>query len=185
MSQGYQPFQSRPQFAAPAYGPPALTDAQLSQLPPPSLPAAASVVDRPGVIAIGATLAVTASLQWICGLGLLWVIATVGADELSRAGEEGAIFHILNRFGYRMIDGLVWPLFGFPLLSFVTGLLVLKPRTWTRIVHSALGLAAVVWSAWWLRDHLVWWVSAAVYIAVACAVLWTPAASRWYGRQRS
>ncbi len=67
----------------------------------------------------------------------------------------------------------------------VTGFLALRARRWTRIAHSALGLVVLAWSAWWLRDHLLWWVFGALYITLAVGVLWTPAASRWYGRPRS
>ncbi len=188
MSQGYQPFPSRPQFSAPTYAPVPLSDDQLRQLPPPPPPVGAArppVVERPAGIALGATLAVTAGLQWCCGLALVWLTTVAGVAEFDRAGEQGALFHMLNRFNYRMLDGLAWPLFGFPLVSVVTGFLVLRARPWTRLVHSALGLVALAWSGWWLRDHLVWWAVVALYIALAVGVLWTPTASRWYGRQRS
>ncbi len=180
MSEGY------PQFEAPNYGSPPLSDQQLRQLPPPVVPrpatavAPAGSVPRPAVIALGATLAVTASLQWICALGLAWVTATVGAGELSSSGSNGGLFHILERFNYRLLDGLAWPLFLFPLGSLVTGFLVLRQEPWTRIAHTVLGLAALGWSAWWLRDNLAWWASAALYIGTAVAVVWTPAATRWY-----
>lgn len=194
MSQGY------PQFAAPTAQPP-LSDHQLSQLPPPWSPPPWSpqpssaqpwspppgprpvVEQRPAVVAIAATLAVVAALQFVCVLGLAWVTATAGADQLATTGQEGGLFHILQRFNYRMLDGLAWPLFGFPVASFVTGLLLLVRRSWTRLLHTGLGLAALGWSAFWLRDHLLWWVSAALYVAVACLLLWTPAANRWYGRR--
>ena len=31
-----------------------------------------------------------------------------------------------------MVDGLAWPLYGFPLLSFFLGFVVLAPRPWAR-----------------------------------------------------
>lgn len=104
-------------------------------------------------------------------------------SELAQQGEEGAFFHILNRFHYRMVDGLAWPLYAFPVASFVTGFLLLSGRGWTRLAHTGVGLLALGWSAWWLREHLAWWASPAAYVAVACLILWTPAASRWYGRR--
>lgn len=186
-----QPVPGWPTFTAPTYLPPPLSDLQLQQLPPPA-PTPAPTFGRPGapatgqqrpaVIAIAATLAVTAALQWICALGLLWVTATVGAADLGQQGAEGGLFHILNRFNYRLVDGLAWPLFGFPLLSLVTGFLILSGRAWTRIAHTAVGVLALSWSAWWLRDDLAWWFAPACYVAIACLILWTPAATRWFAR---
>ena len=57
-------------------------------------------------------MTVTASLQWICGLSFAWLVATAGAANLALEGSEGSLFHLLNRFHYRMIDGLAWPLYG-------------------------------------------------------------------------
>ena len=138
--------------------------------------------ERPATITLATTLAVTASLQWLCGLSLLWLLASSGTRSLAQAGSEGVIFHLLNRFDDRMLDGLALPLYGFPLLSFVTGTLVPVQRPWTRLAHTAVGLAALAWSAWWLRDNLFWWVVAATYITLSCVFLWTPAATRWYTR---
>lgn len=184
MSQGY------PQFAAPVPVRPPLSDHELSQLPPPwspppspTAPNRPALEQRPAVVAIAATLAVTAALQFVCVLGLAWVTATVGADQLDTTGSEGGLFHILQRFNYRMLDGLAWPLFGFPVASFVTGLLLLVRRPWTRLLHTGLGVVALGWSAFWLRDDLLWWVSPALYVAIGCLLLWTPAANRWYGRR--
>jgi hypothetical protein len=191
-----------PQFTPPRPGPVAgpgmpeyrdpasLTDAQLRQLPPPSPPAAhgdagAGQYHRPAAITIAATLAVTGSLQWICGLTFLWLAAIAGADTLSRSGAESAVFHILHRFDVRMTDGLALPLFLFPAAAFLSGFLILWQRPWTRISHTALGVAALAWSAWWLQNHLLWWCVAGLYILVGCLLLWTPGASHWYGRHGS
>lgn len=185
------PVPGWPSFTAPTYAPPPLSDLQLRQLPPPpvqqQLPpgtpgAPGADQQRPAVIAIAATLAITAGLLWMAGLGLLWVTATVGAADLGQQGAEGGLFHILNRFNYRLVDGLAWPLFGFPLLAVVTGFLLLSGRAWTRIAHTALGVLALGWAAWWLREDLTWWISPACYVAFACLVLWTPAVTRWYTR---
>ena len=188
MSTGY------PQFTAPGAGSggevpgngsPSLSDQQIRRLPPPlppgAHPAPAAAPQRPVGIGLATTLAVTASLQWICGLTLLWLAAVAGADSLSRSGTEGAVFHLLHRFDVRMSDGLAGPLYLLPLASLLTGLLILSQRPWTRIAHTAVGLVALGWSAWWLQDHLEWWAVGAVYIAIGCLVLWTPSASRWYG----
>jgi hypothetical protein len=186
-----------PQFTAPGIGsgggsvpgngPSSLSDQQLRQLPPPmppsGLPTPAAGAQRPVGIGLATTLAVTASLQWICGLTLLWLVVVAGADTLSRSGTEGAVFHLLHRFDVRMSDGLAVPLYLLPLASMLTGFLILSQRPWTRIAHTAVGLVALGWSAWWLRDHLAWWAVGALYILIGCLVLWTPSASRWYGRQ--
>ena len=172
--------------ANPGYGDPALlTDAQLRQLPPPSPPtthgdAQPGHYQRPAAITIAATLAVTGSLQWICGLTVLWLAAIAGAETLSRSGTEGAIFHILHRFDVRMTDGLAVPLYLFPVAAFISGFLILWQRSWTRIAHTALGVAALAWSAWWLQNSLLWWCVSGLYILVGCLLLWTPSASRWY-----
>ena len=139
---------------------------------------------RPAVIALACTLAVVASLQWICGLTLAWITATTTTSTFAELGDNGAIFHILNRFNYRMLDGLAVPLFGFPLLSLVTGFLILARRPWTRLLHTLVGVAALAWAAWWLHDNLLWWFSAAWYVVVACLVLWTPGATAWYRWRR-
>jgi hypothetical protein len=132
------------------------------------------------VIAVACSLAAIGSLQWVCGLSLLWVSAAVGVGTFSQVGDNGALFHILNRFNYRMLDGLAVPLYLFPLASLATGFVILHRRPWTRVLHTVVGLAALVWGAWWLRDNLLWWFSAAWYVAVACLILWTPAATVWY-----
>ncbi|GAA1434085.1 hypothetical protein GCM10009616_27550 [Microlunatus lacustris] len=176
---GYPPaFPARPDHpaSAPLWSPPTL--------PPPALPAPVPPPEgppqRPAVIALACTLAVLGSLQWICGLSLLWVTATVGAGAFAEVNDNGAVFHILNRFNYRMLDGLAVPLYLFPLASIITGFLILSRRRWTRAVHTAVGLVALAWAAWWLQDNLLWWFSAAWYVAVACLVLWTPGATAWY-----
>jgi hypothetical protein len=186
-----------PQFTAPGagsggspvpgYDPPSLSDQQLRQLPPPLPPTGdpglSAGSERPVGIALATTLAVTASLQWICGLSLLWLAAVAGADSLNRSGTQGAVFHLLHRFDVRMSDGLAVPLYLLPLASLLTGFLLVSQRPWTRIAHTAVGLVALGWSAWWLQHQLEWWAVGALYILTGCLVLWTPSASRWYGRQ--
>lgn len=180
-------FQAPPPVIPPAPSPPALPSAAVQPSswpaagwpgpdshPPTALPA------RPAVIALACTMAVVASLQWICVLTLAWVTATTTTSTFAELGDNGALFHILNRFNYRMLDGLAIPLYGFPLISLVTGFLILARRPWTRLVHTLAGLAALAWAAWWLQDNLLWWFGPAWYVVLACLVLWTPAATAWY-----
>jgi hypothetical protein len=126
-------------------------------------------------------LAVTASLQWICVLAFAWLVALAATEELSTSGVDGVIFHMMNRFGYRMIEGLAWPLFGLPLASTVFGLALLGRRPWSRIAFTVAGVAAVTWSAWWLQGALLFWIPVASYILIACVLVWTPTANRWFG----
>lgn len=162
----------------PTAAPPSYPTPRPTPYPPPPL-----ALQRPAVIAMAATMAVTASLQWICALSFAWLVATAGASSLSTQGSEGGLFHLLHRFHIAMVDELAVPLYGFPLLSFFAGFLVLAPRPWARWVLTGVGLLALGWSAWWLQDNLVWWLAPALYILVSCLILWTPGASRWY-RQR-
>lgn len=133
---------------------------------------------------IAATLAVTASLQWICGLSLAWLVARAATDNLGTRGVEGGVYHLFNRIHERMLDGLAVPLYLFPLASFITGFLVLAPRPWARVTHTVVGLTALGWSAWWLWGDLAWWLVPAAYVGVACLLVWTPAASGWYRQSR-
>jgi len=135
---GYRPD---PYAGAPGpQGPPA---------PVPAWPVAAQpyapVVrrQRPAVIAMAATMTVTASLQWLCALSLAWLVATAGAAGLSTADTEGAFYHILRRFHLRMIEGLALPLYGFPTLAFFLGFVVLAPRVWARVALTLTGVAAL------------------------------------------
>lgn len=183
MSQEYgPPPYGAPQFQPPT-GQPLPTAAYWTPVPASYAIAptpAAGPPQRPATITLACTLAVLASLQWICGLSLLWVTAAVGTDTFDEAGDNGAVFHILSRFEYRMVDGLAVPLYLFPLASLVTGFLILNRRSWARLAHTLVGAAALGWAAWWLRDDLLWWFSGAWYVVVACLVLWTPAATAWY-----
>lgn len=178
------PPQAQPRYPAPApYAPPlAPTAGQVPQPVPVGMPLGtpAGPPQRPAVIALGGSLAVVASLQWICVLSICWVAATIGTSTFAQIGDNGVVFHVLNRFNSRMLDGLAVPLYGFPLVSFVTGFLVLTRRRWARALHTGVGLAALGWAAWWLQDSLLWWFGAAGYVVVACLVLWTRAATAWY-----
>ena len=179
-----------------------MSDAQLRQLPPPAYPGpsrypvpawrpaptstwsspAAPRDQRPVVVGLATTLAVTASLLWISGLSLGWLVAAAASGELYRSGETGLVFHTLRSFSDRMLDGLAIPLYVFPVASLVTGFLLLRRRGWTRVLHTVVGLLALSWSAWWLQHSLLQWGGIALYVGIAVAVLWTPAANRWYAR---
>lgn len=133
------------------------------------------------MIGLAVTLAVTASLLWVCGLSLAWLVALAGTGAISSSGDDGYVFHLLDEFTLRMGDGLWLPLYGFPAASLVSGFLLLSRRSWVRLAHSVVGAAALGWAAWWLRDALPVWFVVAVYVATSVAVLWTPAVARWYG----
>jgi hypothetical protein len=139
---------------------------------------------RPAVIAMAATMTVTASLQWICVLSFGWLVATAGAASLSTRDIEGALYHMLRRFHLRMIEGLALPLYGFPMVAFVLGFLILAPRWWSRAALTVTGVAALAWSGWWLRNDILWWLPIATYIGIVCLIVWTPGASQWYKQRQ-
>lgn len=177
---GY-PAPGQPGFSAP--GPPVSIRPPQQPVPSPGFLPPVLALQRPAVVAMSATMTVTASLQWICALSFAWLVATAGASNLALQGSEGSLFHLLHRFHISMVDGLAWPMYGIALLAFFAGFLVLAPRPWARWVLTGTGLLALGWSAWWLQDNLIWWLAPALYILIACLILWTPGASRWY-RQR-
>ncbi|SER03985.1 hypothetical protein [Microlunatus flavus] len=170
----------------PSWGPaPGVTDEQLRQLPPPvpSLPLAAGGEQRPAVVGLAVTLAVTAAMLWVCGLSLFLLVAAAGTRALGPSGDDGVIFHLLDEAVLRMGDGLWLPLYGFPVASVVTAFCLLARRPWTRIAHTAVGVVALAWAAWWLRESWLTWFVVAVYVGTAVGVLWVPSANRWYGRR--
>jgi hypothetical protein len=185
------PYGGPPQPTAPPWPAQQLPAHQwpAQQLPVPPWPgqpqpyAPALRPQRPAVIAMAATMTVTASLQWLCALSLAWLVATAGASGLSSANAEAPLFHILRRFHLRMIEGLALPLYAFPTLAFFLGFVILAPRLWARLALTLTGVAALAWSAWWLRGDILWWLPIATYIAVVCLVLWTPGATQWYRRR--
>ena len=187
MSQ-YPGYQAPGPHGAPQFSPPGSQPTAPQPVPAwplPTQPYAAVVPpQRPAVIAMAATMTVTASLQWLCALSLAWLVATAGAAGLSTTDAEGALYHMLRRFHLRMIEGLALPLYGFPTLAFFLGFVVLAPRVWARLALTLTGVAALVWSAWWLRNDILWWLPIATYIGIVCLILWTPGATQWY-RQRA
>jgi hypothetical protein len=132
------------------------------------------------VVGLATTLAATASLQWVCVLSFGWLVATAGTAQLQTSGVDGGVYHVLDRFSYRMADGLAWPLYLFPVASFVLSFVLLTRREWARLAFTATGAASILWSGWWLRDNLAWWLIPAGYIALTVLVLWTADATRWY-----
>ena len=166
----------------PPVAPPPVPDRVLRQLPPPAVGPVPPPggVQRPALVAVAVSLAVTASLLWVCGLSLFGVVALAGTDAMSSVGDEGVVFHTLDQFVLRMGDGLWVPLYGFPAASVVSGFLLLTGRPWSRLAHSAVGVASLGWAGWWLRDSPLAWVAVAVYVGLSVAVLWAPAVGRWY-----
>jgi hypothetical protein len=173
-----------PGYRGDPYGGPSRPSAPIPPWPAQTQSYGAPVRQRPAVIAMAATMTVTASLQWLCVLSLAWLVATAGASGLSTTDVEGALYHMLRRFHLRMIEGLALPLYGFASASFFLGFVVLAPRTWARLALTLTGVAALAWSAWWLRNDILWWLPIATYIGIVCLILWTPGASSWY-RQRN
>lgn len=175
----------QPQVHPPAgYSAPTTPD-PWTQPSPPAAPVApygrvAQPPQRPALVTMAATLAVTGSLQFLTGLTLLWLIAVAGNQELGTTGADGVMFHILNRFNDRMLTGLAFPLYLFPLGALALGLLLPTRRPWTRLAFSLLGLAAVAWLAWLFRYDLEWLILPGAYIAFCVGLVWTSAASRWY-----
>lgn len=179
------PHFSPPGNQAPPLPPPSMQpapgQARWATAPPTYVPPVRP--QRPAVIAMAATMTVTASLQWLCLVSFGWLVATAGASGLSTADTEGAIYHMLRRFHLRMIEGLALPLYGFPTLAFFLGFVVLAPRLWARLALTLTGVAALAWSGWWLRNDILWWLPIATYVGVVCLLLWTPGATHWYRRR--
>lgn len=148
-------------------------------------PYGAPRAQRPAVIGMAATMTVTASLQWICVLSFGWLVATAGAASLSTTDVEGGLYHMLRRFHLRMIEGLALPLYGFPVIAFFLGFMILMPRLWARLALTLTGVAALAWSAWWLRHDILWWLPVATYVGIVCLILWTPGATHWYRQRRA
>lgn len=173
---------------APGSGPGGIPYGPAPDVLPPRIPArrasteAPEASPRPGVVGVASSLSVTASLQWLCGLTFVWLVATVGAERLGTSGQSGSVFHILNRFHYRMVEGLAIPLYLVPAASLVFGLLLPRRAAWTRVGYTAVGLVALAGSAWLLRNHLLWWILPSIYIGVATAIVWTRSATAWYRR---
>lgn len=131
------------------------------------------------MIILSLVLIVTGSLLWMAALGFVWIFVYVARDSFGYSGVEGAIYHMLERFHLRMLEGLAVVLFGAPGLAVILSFFLLRPTAWPRIAVSALGVISVVVCGLMLPGDLNWLIPGAAYIAFACVILWTPAVSRW------
>lgn len=140
---------------------------------------------RPGVITFAATMTVTASMLWVCGLAFVWLVAFAAMDQFDTAVQSEAVFyHMANRFHLTLLNGLAWPLFLFPLAATVAGFIVLTRAIWARVTFTVLGVASLIFLVIWLRSDAMWLLPAGAYIAFCVAMVWTPAAGRWYSAPR-
>lgn len=171
-----QPIQQQP-----TPYPPAPQQSAQQQYPTP-YPMRRPVLDqRPAVLSMAATMSFMASLQFVCVLGFVWLVAWTGMevyDPNSTTGE-GALFTLASRMHGALKYGLFLPMFGIPTIALVTSWFPLIRQQWGRIVHTAVGILALGWSAWWLRDRLEFWIAPALYIGFCCVVVWTPGVNRW------
>ncbi len=138
---------------------------------------------RPAVVAMSASMTVTASALWVCALALGWLLAAALQTRLQADQDfDGQVLILLNRFTARLVDGLAIPLFAFPAVAFVAAFLLLSGRRWAQIFYTLLGVATVGWLIWWLHAHWVWAIAPIAYVLISVAILWTPPAVRWFGR---
>lgn len=137
---------------------------------------------RPVVSVLACVMSTTAAVQFGCVVLFVWMMAQVVRTSFDPFDTvEGVFLHMAERFHLKLIGGLAWPLLGIPTVTVVAGFLLLLPRDWTRICYSVLGVGALAWSAFWLRDDLRWWIAPAIYIAFCTCIVWTRGATRWYG----
>jgi len=140
---------------------------------------------RPAVVAMSASMTVTASALWVCALALGWLLAAALQARLQADQDfDGQVLIMLNRFSARLLDGLAIPLFGLPTVAFVAAFLLLSGRRWAQLFYTVLGAATVGWLIWWLHDRWAWAAAPIAYVVVSVVILWTPAAVRWFGRTR-
>ncbi len=142
-------------------------------------------VQRPAVIAMSASMTVTATALWVCALATGWLLAAASEARLAADQDfDGQILIVLNRFSARLFDGLAVPLFGFPVVAFVAAFLLLSGRRWAQLLYTLLGAATVGWLVWWLHDSWGWAVAPIAYVVISVGIVWTPAAVRWFGKSR-
>lgn len=136
------------------------------------------------MVTLSGLLTVTASLQAVCAVAMIWLIIYAGVDTFDPTNpSEGPLFHILERANLSLANGLAAPLLGLPAVATVAGLLVLIRANWTRILSTALGLGTSVWLTVW-QLHRIQLVAVPIcYIAVCVLLLWLPAANAWYRRR--
>lgn len=136
---------------------------------------------------MAATMGFMASLQFLCVLGFVWLVAWTGMemyDPNSTTGE-GALFTLASRLHNTLRYGLAIPLFAIPTVALVTSWFPLVRQPWGRIVFTATGALALGWSGWWLRDNLAFWAAPAVYIGLSCVLVWIPGVGRWLATRPS
>ena len=134
---------------------------------------------RPAMITLSLVLIVTGSLVWMAALGFVWIFVYIARDSFSYSGVEGAIYHLLEGFHLRMLQGLAFVLFGAPTAAVVLSFFLLRRARWPRIAISAVGAAGLAVCGVMLAGDLNWMIPGAAYIAFACVILWTPAVTRW------
>ncbi|GAA3625181.1 hypothetical protein [Microlunatus ginsengisoli] len=176
---GYGP---QPEYPRPAYpgpvgypaGPPGTYVIQQPHRP-----------QRPAVVAMSASMTVSATALWVCALATAWLFAAAGQARLAADQDfDGQVLIMLNRFSARLLDGLAIPLFGLPAIAFVAAFTLLSGRRWAQVFYSLLGAVSIGWLVWWLHLSPVWAVAPIAYILICVAILWTPAAIRWFGPDR-
>jgi hypothetical protein len=140
---------------------------------------APKVPPRPAQVTVAITLGVTGSMVWVTGLALAWLFSQTLQRSLNYNGAAGPFYYMLERFQLRLVDGLAWPLFGFPIAAVVMAFFLLVRRRWPRIVYSVLGAASLLITTLMLHGDvtLVW--PAIGYIAFTCVVLWSPSVTGW------
>jgi hypothetical protein len=181
------PGPAGPAYPPPLYGPsgprigavPTSTATGSGGMPGPAEPSPAAAVPRPPMVTLSMVLIIAGSLLWMTALGFIWIFVYVARDSFGYAGAEGAIYHMLERFHLRMIEGLAAVLFGAPSIAVVLSFFLLLRRSWPRIAISVLGVVTIVVTAVVLSGSLLWVLPGGAYIAFACLILWTPAVSRW------
>lgn len=192
---GYPPGPTPPTGSRPGYGT-AGSPPQPYPTPPPAFPnapgpssvpkavagppaqQAPAAPQRPAQVTVAISLGVTGSMVWMTGLAIVWLFAESLRQSLDYR-TEGAIYYMVERFHLKLVEGLVWPLFGFPLAAVVSGFLLLLRRPWPRIVFSALGAVSLLVTVLMMRGNLQLMWPGIVYICFTCLLLWSPGVSRW------
>lgn len=143
----------------------------------------AKASQRPVQVTVSITLAVTGSMVWMSGLAMVWLFVVLLRRNLDydQPGES-PLYYMVERFHLKLLEGLAWPLFGFPLAAVVLAFFLLLRRSWPRIAFSAWGGVSLLVTVVMLRANLTLLLPGIVYIAFTCLILWTPSVSRWYAR---
>ena len=138
---------------------------------------------RPVAVTLSCLLTVTASLQAVCAIAMVWLFIAAGAGSLDPTDPtEGPLFHILERANLALTNGLAAPLLGFPAASLIAGFLLLNRANWSRILNTVLGVAASVWMIIWKLDQPTLVAVPITYIAFCVLLLWLPGSNHWYRR---